>query len=55
VHTLDIVWRPHLGPQQAQAHLHQTMLEVHEDYVIPSAGNIMVKRDRPTHAGVRVE
>lgn len=44
---LHIVLRPDLGAQQAQAHLHQSVVQVNQHYVVTPGGDGVIEGDRP--------
>ena len=45
---------PDLGAQQAQGHLRQPVIEMHQHHVIPAARQVVVKDNRAHLAGVRM-
>src|SRR5262249_39751421 len=46
--------RPDFGSQQAQAHLHQPVIEMREDNIIPANGERCIENDRSDDLGVRM-
>lgn len=45
VNLLHVVSRPDFGAQQAQAHLDEGVIEMHQNDVIAPLRNVMVERD----------
>ena len=43
---------PDLSPQQPQAHLHQTMVQVDQDHVVTAPSHDFIERDRADFLGV---